>query len=306
MINGCGTTACHWRGCSLYAQDPETKAQSLPRFSHWLPVEVYLVGALGNPSPAVMPSSFPTVPQSVQFFFLSPLVNLYQLLHKNQAHFLRGLFLAPFSLSCCLERSLFTTVLNRLLLVNESSINACISTLLWVVVENWTLLLLKGCRFYIEMQMRTILFLPSFYTFTFSLPFHIGWDLGSSILSPQWQKGALSCLWDSVKLYRVPSLNTRLDILWNCIRLWKCPFFPPCQEFLVMSIMQNAECHAYNFCNMDTVRDWHFFLFTLLANWIFGVLFWRWTNPAFLDWTFLNHDVFYKNVLLNPINECYI
>lgn len=193
MINGCGSTACHWRGCSLCAQDPEPKAflASATDF-HCKQWKVYLSGALGNPSPAVMPSSFPTEPQSVQFFFLSPLVNLYQLLHKNQAHFLRGLFLAPFSLSCCLERSLFTMVLNRLLLVNESSINACISTLLWVAVENSPPS--RSCRFYIEMQMRTILFLPSFYTFTFSLPFHIGWDLGSSILSPQWQKDLVSGL----------------------------------------------------------------------------------------------------------------
>lgn len=121
----------------LRTQSPKPKAflASATDFNckQW---KVYLAGALGNPSPAVMPSSFPTVPQSVQFFFLSPLVNLCQLLHKNQAHFLRGLFLASFSLSCCLERSLFTTVLNWLLLVNESMINAYILTLLWVMGEN--------------------------------------------------------------------------------------------------------------------------------------------------------------------------
>lgn len=138
MISGCGSTACHWRGRSPCAQNPEPTAQSLPRFSHWLCKQwkVYSAGALGNPPPAVIPSSFPIVPQSVQFFLLSPLVNLYQLLHKNQAHFLRGLFLVPCSLSCCLERSLFTMVLNWLLLVNESTINVYILTLSWVMVEN--------------------------------------------------------------------------------------------------------------------------------------------------------------------------
>lgn len=49
-------------------------------------------------------------------------------------------------------------------------------------------LLLERCRFYMEMQMRTILFLPSFYTFTFSLLYHIGWDL-DSILSPRYRRG---------------------------------------------------------------------------------------------------------------------
>lgn len=125
-----------WRRLTEVLRDQSPKPSWLQQLTVPVCWEGYLTGALGSLSPAVMPSSFPTVLRSGQFFFLFPLVNLYQLLHKNQAHFLWGLFLALFSLSCCLEWSLFTTVLNWLLLGKESAIDVYILTLSWAVVEN--------------------------------------------------------------------------------------------------------------------------------------------------------------------------
>lgn len=235
MISGHESTACHRGGilpkCSELA----------PCFSCWLclrAVERLPAGSLGSLSPAVMPPSFPTVPQSGQFFFLFPLVNLYQLLHKNQAHFLWGLFLALFSLSCCLERRVFTTVLNWLLLVKERAIDVYILTLFWAMVENSAFY--KAVDSTQRCKWVQLCFFPTFTHLLLFLSLYTLVGTSGSVLSQSASavpKGGFVLSWT---LSKASSLGTEFKILGNFIKLWKCMYFPTVPR--VSGYASHAEC----------------------------------------------------------------
>lgn len=158
---------------------------------------------------------------------------------------------------------------SKFVIAAEGEHNRCLYIDL-VLGNGQELCLLEGCRFYTEMQMGTTVFLPSLYTFSPLSLYHIGWDLrfNAEPISTGCVRGGL-CLGPGLCLklgHWVQNLKfgETLSYYENMI------FSHFAKSFWLCQSMQNYECCAYNFGNLDVIRgNGHFSPHSLVSKMIY-------------------------------------